>query len=276
MALKITTLIENTGGEHLGLKSEHGLSFFIEKDDHKILFDSGQSGQFIDNARQLKADLISLDYVVLSHGHYDHSGGIKHLTDLTTDFELIMGNGFFNDKYGFKNNCYEFLGNNFDKSFLKQKNIKHRYIDQPITELIPDVYVVSQFPRIHRDEVINPRFKIQKEGHFFDDPFTDEVLVAIDTAEGLVIVLGCSHPGMKNMLDATVTLLKRPIYAILGGTHLVESSDDSLNISLDYLDDDNLKVIGVSHCTGNTAMEHLAGNNCRYFHNSTGSSLIVT
>lgn len=276
MALKITTLIENTGGEHLGLKSEHGLSFFIEKDDHKILFDSGQSGSFIDNARQLKADLIGLDYVVLSHGHYDHSGGIKHLTDLTCDFELIMGKGFFDDKYGFKNNCYEFLGNSFDETFLKQKNLTHRYIDQPVTELIPDVYIVSQFPRVHNDEVINPRFKIQKNGQFVDDPFSDEILLAIDTTEGLVIVLGCSHPGMKNMLDATVTQLNRPIYAILGGTHLVEASDSSLTLSLDYLKDDNLKVIGVSHCTGKTAMEHLAGNNCRYFHNSTGSSLIVT
>lgn len=275
MALKITTLIENTGGEHLGLISEHGLSFFIEKDNHKILFDTGQSANFIENARLLKADLLALEYVVLSHGHYDHSGGVKHLTNLTCDFDLIMGKGFFNDKYGYKNNRYEYLGNSFDESFLKQKKIKHRFIDQPLTELLPGIYVLSQFPRIHKDEVINSRFKIEQDGRFLDDRFEDEILLAIDTADGLVIVLGCSHPGMKNMLDATVSLLQRPIYAILGGTHLVEANASSLDVSLEYLNNDNLKVIGVSHCTGKTAMDKLAGKNSHYFQNSTGSTMIV-
>jgi 7,8-dihydropterin-6-yl-methyl-4-(beta-D-ribofuranosyl)aminobenzene 5'-phosphate synthase len=223
----------------------------------------------------LKIDLTTLDYVVLSHGHYDHSGGIKALTELTCDFKLIMGEGFFNDKYGFKNNSWQFLGNSFDESFLNQKKIEYQFIRQSLTELIPDVYVVSKFPRIHQDEVINPRFKIRKNEQLVDDHFDDEVLVAIDTENGLVVILGCSHPGMKNMLDATVKLLNRPLYAILGGTHLVEASDSSLKTSLDYLNNDDLKVIGVSHCTGQPAMEYLATNDDRYFRNGTGSSLIV-
>lgn len=275
MALTITTLIENTGGEHLGLQSEHGLSFYIEKDGCHILFDTGQSGRFIENASQLKIDLTTLDYVVLSHGHYDHSGGIKALSDLTCDFKLIMGEGFFNDKYGFKNNSWQFLGNSFDESFLSQKKIEYQFVNQPLIELIPDVYVISQFPRIHNDEVINPRFKIRKNEQLVDDHFDDEVLVAVDTDDGLVVILGCSHPGMKNMLDATVKLLNRPVYAILGGTHLVEANDSSLKTSLEYLNNDDLKVIGVSHCTGKPAMEYLASNDDRYFKNGTGSSLIV-
>ncbi len=275
MSTKITTLIENSPGEHHALKAEHGISFFIEKDGHKILFDTGQTGIFIENAKQLRVDLTSLEYVVLSHGHYDHTGGLRSLTQITTGFELILGEGFFDEKYGYKNNSYEYLGNNFDEKFLNDQGITYRFVKQQLTQLVPDVYVVTDFPRIHADEVINPRFKIQKGGVFKSDPFEDEVLLVIDTQKGLIVLLGCSHPGMKNMLDAASTLIKRPIYAVLGGTHLVESNKKSLDLSMKYLGKNTLKVIGVSHCTGKIAMDQLAGSNDRYYHNHTGSSLIV-
>ncbi|MEA1876360.1 MAG: MBL fold metallo-hydrolase [Bacteroidota bacterium] len=275
MITKITTLIENSPGEHHALKTEHGISFFIEKDGHKVLFDTGQTGTFIENAEQLRVDLTSLEYVVLSHGHYDHSGGLRHLTQITTDFELVLGEGFFDEKYGYKNNSYEYLGNNFDEKFLNDQGITYRFVNQQLTELVPGVYVVTCFPRIHADEVINARFKVQKDGVFQPDPFDDEVLLAVDSPEGLIVLLGCSHPGMKNMLDAASSLIKRPIYAVLGGTHLVESDKESLDLSMEYLKKDTLKVIGVSHCTGQIAMDQLAGSNERYYHNRTGSSLIV-
>lgn len=275
MSVKITTLIENSPGEHHALKTEHGISFFIEKDGHSILFDTGQTGTFIENAQQLRKDLTSLEYVVLSHGHYDHSGGLRSLTQLTTDFELVIGEGFFEEKYGYINNSYEYLGNNFDEKFLQDQGIAYRYAAQPLTELIPGVFVVTQFPRKYPDEVINQRFKVMHKGSLQADPFTDEVLVAVDTAEGLIVLLGCSHPGMKNMLDAVSNLIQRPIYAILGGTHLVESNDASLGKSLNYLNNEDLKIVGVSHCTGQIAMDQLAASNSHYYHNHTGSSLIV-
>ena len=275
MALKITTLIENTKGEHLALKSEHGISFFIEKDEHKLLFDTGQSGTFLENAEQLQIDLSDLEYVIISHGHYDHSGGLQALMGIAKKFELIIGDGFFNKKYGYKNNSYEFLGNNFNEEFLIKKRIPYRFVKNEIYEILPGLYVITNFPRIYKDEVINTRFKLMEDGKFVNDPFNDEVLVAIDTPEGLVILLGCSHPGMKNMLDSTRNLLKKPIYAVLGGTHLVEANDNSLDISMDYLNKGDIKVIGVSHCTGQKAMTDLRISNDRYFHNSTGSSLII-
>jgi 7,8-dihydropterin-6-yl-methyl-4-(beta-D-ribofuranosyl)aminobenzene 5'-phosphate synthase len=275
MSVKITTLIENSPGEHHALQTEHGISFFIEKDGHNILFDTGQSGTFIENATQLRADLTSLEYVVLSHGHYDHSGGVRELIKVSSNFQLIMGQGFFAEKYGYKNNFYEYLGNNFDEKFLNDQGISYQFVKQQLSELVPGVYVVAGFPRIHKDEVINPRFKVYKDGTFLADPFDDEVLLAIDTTEGLVVLLGCSHPGMKNMLAAVTSLIDRPVYAVLGGTHLVEASEHSLGISMEYLQNDALKLIGVSHCTGQIAMDRLAASNSRYYHNRTGSSLIV-
>jgi len=274
MATHITTLIENSPGEHLALKTEHGISFFIEKDGHKVLFDTGQSGSFIYNAEQLNIDLTDIEYVVLSHGHYDHSGGFKSLVDLGGDFELITGEGFFNGKYGYRNGSYEYLGNNFDSSFLEKHNIKYRVAQKGLTELVPGVYVITGFPRTHADEVINPRFKILKDGEFTTDTFDDEVLVAVDTPMGIIAIVGCSHPGIKNMLDTVRKVLKKPLHAVIGGTHLVEADAKSLDKSIQYLESSEM-LIGVSHCTGKTAMSRLDSTSEMYFHNRTGSSLFV-
>ena len=124
------------------------------------------------------------------------------------------------------------------------------------------------------DEVINPRFKIKKPAGFIQDDFSDEVMIAIDTPKGLVIVLGCSHPGVKNMIDTAKTLLNKPVHAVLGGTHLVESRGESLQKSINYMID-GINIIGVSHCTGKEAMAELSRAGERYFHNRTGSSLFV-
>jgi 7,8-dihydropterin-6-yl-methyl-4-(beta-D-ribofuranosyl)aminobenzene 5'-phosphate synthase len=276
MALKITTLVENSQGEHLGLKTEHGLSFFIEKDGHTLLFDTGQSGIFIENARQLRINLADLEYVVLSHGHYDHSGGLRSLSERAKKFELLLGEGFFNEKYGYYNNAYEYLGNNFDETFLAERGIPYRSVSEDVEELIPGFFVITNFPRIHEDEVINPRFRVLKDGSFQPDRFDDEVMIAIETEKGLVALLGCSHPGMRNMLDFAEKKLGKAIYAVLGGTHLVESAKDSRARSLDYFKEKNIEVVGVSHCTGKEAMELLKNTNSHFFQNWTGRSLIVS
>lgn len=275
VAIHITTLVENSPGEHKALLSEHGLSFHIEKDGHTLLFDTGQSDAFLHNCSQLALDPLKIEYVILSHGHYDHSGGIRHLAEKTTDFKLITGQGFFEKKYGDNEGSKEFLGNNFDQQFLQDNKISSTCAETDITEIIPAVYVITNFPRIHPDEVINPRFTLLKEGLFEPDVFQDEVLLAIDSPHGLIILLGCSHPGIKNMIAHAVTLLQRPVYGVMGGTHLVEANEQSMELSLDYLKKHNPEIIGFSHCTGKQAMGRLAKTNSHYYHNRTGSSVFI-
>jgi 7,8-dihydropterin-6-yl-methyl-4-(beta-D-ribofuranosyl)aminobenzene 5'-phosphate synthase len=275
MPLTITTLIENSPGEHHGLKTEHGLCFHIATGSHQILFDTGQSGAIAHNAAKLRIDLAGLDQVVLSHGHYDHSGGLRALTDITRRFTLTLGQGFFAEKYGDRGNAREYLGNDFDEAFLAARGVSWEYLAGGLREIAPGVHAVSSFPRTHADEKINPRFKIKTPDGYQDDPFDDEVLLALDSSKGLVVVLGCSHPGVKNLLDAVRKRLNKPIYAILGGTHLVEATPDSLEKTLAYLLAQNIQVIGVSHCTGNPAMDRLKACDGRFFHNRTGSTLFV-
>ena len=271
----ITTLIENSPGEHHGLGTEHGISFHIQKDAHSLLFDTGQSGAFIHNAAKLGIGLSATHFVVLSHGHYDHSGGFRSLCDVASDFELRIGKGFFDGKYAVRGEAHDFLGNDFDEAFLSERGVRYTSATEATEEILPGVFILSDFPRIHNDEVVNPRFLLRRNGSFEPDHFDDELLLAVDTPQGLVVMFGCAHPGMKNMLDAVKARLNRPVFAVLGGTHLVESKGEGLERSLAYLNDGEIQVVGVSHCTGREAIERLRTSNSGFFHNVTGSSLIV-
>lgn len=275
MPLKITTLIENSQGEHLGLKTEHGISFFIETDDAGILFDVGETGDFIYNAQRLNIDLSKVDTVVLSHGHYDHTGGLMAFAALNKKFSLFVGSGFFDEKYGYRNNSYEYLGNNFTEADLEAADIDCKTVNTRKLEIAKDVYILTDFIRNNDDEVINPRFVLKKGNKFIADPFTDEVLIAVDTPKGIVVLVGCSHPGIKNMLDTVSAEFDKPLYAVLGGTHLVESHGESLEKSIKYLGCDDISIVGVSHCTGAEGMNRLESQSGSFFHNSTGSMIYL-
>ncbi|MBE0530446.1 MAG: MBL fold metallo-hydrolase [Rhodospirillales bacterium] len=273
--LQITTLVENSQGEHKGLVHEHGLSFHIDAGGDRLLFDTGQTDALIRNAAQLRIDLTGVRSVVLSHGHYDHSGGLRFLAARTSGFSVVTGPGFFNDKYGELGAAHEFLGNDFDARWLAENGIAHVTLDEPVREVAAGIYALTDFPRLHPDETINPRFKVRIDGTFVEDTFADEVMLAVDTPQGLVVVLGCSHPGVKNMLDAAVQRLGKPIYAVVGGTHLVEASPESLSLTIEYLRQKAIRVIGASHCTGPKAMDRLKAFGDRYYHNRTGTALII-
>ncbi len=275
MTIRITTLIENNPGEHKALTHEHGLSFFIETGDARILFDTGQSDAFLANADLLNIDVGRLDTVVLSHGHYDHSGGFKSLTKKTCEFSLFVGQGFFYEKYGQMGQALEFLGNSFDEAFVNGKGIQYRFVNEPLFEIAPGVFILSGFKRVHEDETINTRFKVIKNDRICPDPFDDEIALALDSPRGLIVLLGCSHPGMKNMLDAAARRTGKPVYAVLGGSHLVEASGAGLDASLEYLQKEALGIVGLSLCTGAPAMKRLATIKCNYFQNRTGSSLLI-
>jgi len=273
--LQITTLVENSPGEHKGLIHEHGLCFHIDRDGERLLFDAGQSDAAVRNAALLRIDLSRVRRMVLSHGHYDHSGGLRALAAHLPAFELITGEGFFADKYGDRGCAHEFLGNDFDERWLAERGITHTTVNQPVREVAPGIFALTDFPRVHPDEKVNPRFVLRTADGFVPDSFADEVMLAVDTPKGLVVLLGCSHPGVKNMLDAASDRLARPIYAVIGGTHLVEAPPESLALTIDYLKRKDIRVIGVSHCTGAVAMESLATFGDRYYHNRTGTALFV-
>ncbi|HKK66132.1 MAG TPA: MBL fold metallo-hydrolase [Clostridia bacterium] len=275
MALRITALIEDSPGEDTSLEYEHGLSFFIEYDGHTLLFDTGQTGAFVRNAEVLGVNLMTLEKVVLSHGHYDHTGGLLILADTARSFELYLKECIFQKKYAHKEGRYEFKGNAFNEADLRNLGIRYRFVQEDCTELLPGVWLITNFPRVYADEAANPRFVLEEAGVYRQDRFDDEVVLALESPRGLVVLLGCSHPGVRNMLDHVKAQLKQPIYAVLGGTHLVEADEKRTMDAVEYLLREVSGPIGISHCSGKAAMAQLKAATPRYFHNKTGSVLEV-
>lgn len=277
MGVKITTLVENKLGENLSLKNEHGLSFFIQTENTSFLFDVGQSSKFMENAENLNIDIKRISSVVISHGHYDHSGGLKSLEEKTgSSFELVVGSDFFREKYAYNGINYDYLGNNFDLEYINKKKISLRYLKSDVGCLDKGIYLCTNFVRYSEHEKVNSRFYIRKDDHYEHDDFSDEIAIVVETSKGLLVVVGCSHPGIVNIIETIKRRIGKNIYGIIGGTHLVEADDERLDSTIEYFKSINLMLLGISHCTGDKAVGKLRTElEGKFFYNNTGASLFM-
>jgi 7,8-dihydropterin-6-yl-methyl-4-(beta-D-ribofuranosyl)aminobenzene 5'-phosphate synthase len=276
MAIEITTLVENNQGEHTALIIEHGLSFLIETEKTSVLFDTGRSEALLANAKKLGKNLDGVEHVVLSHGHYDHSGGFSSFVQSRSDrcFDLITGEGFFDKKYARFNASYQYLGNDFDQQYLLRRGIAHQTV-KTVKEVADGVFVVGGFKRIHTEETIHSRFVLPDGDQWKADLFEDEVLMVVESNKGLIVIVGCSHPGILNMIDHVKETFKKPIYALLGGTHLVEADALRIDQTLSAFKEEGIAVLGINHCSGSLAIEKATRGSKIHFENTTGSSLIL-
>lgn len=278
MGVRLTTLVEDSLGDHESLAIEHGLSFYIETNEGSLIFDTGQSDAFINNASFLNISPLSADAVVISHGHYDHSGGFYYLAeqwDYSRPLNLYVGEDFFKPKYSRRGEALRFVGNRFTKSQLLSKNIKVHELNSQATEIMPNIFVVTSFERSELLETDNPRLVFYEGGVLRSDDLRDEVALVIQVESGIVLVVGCSHPGIMNIVESVKKHFDKPILAIVGGTHLKEAQGERLQRAVNTLAAMDGTIIGVSHCTGREATELLEKKCKRFFHNSTGTCLMI-
>ncbi|MBQ7864310.1 MAG: MBL fold metallo-hydrolase [Lachnospiraceae bacterium] len=255
MNLKITTLIENLPDKDGKLKFEHGFSAYIEDDGMRVLFDTGQTGVFTENAKHLGIELSETDAVVLSHGHYDHTGGVPALLSIIKEETAIYaGKEFFLPKYKYlEDGTWKYNGNPFEKQQLPELH----YISDDVTKLSENLYLLKNFARINSFETINPKYFVKTVTGFEQDLFPDEIALGIKTEQGLVLLVGCSHVGIVNILEHVKKHLKLPVAAVIGGTHLVEAGEERLSKTVEAFKAHGVNTIAVSHCTGEAGMELL-------------------
>ncbi len=265
--MKIITLIENSQDDRKRLINEHGLSIFIESSYGNILFDTGKSGDFIENAEKMNINLSTINTLILSHSHYDHCGGVKKLFDkYDIKPQVIVGSTFFknSDRYHYSDGNlktdfsgepgYKYVGIDFNEDYFKEKNIRINYLAHDMLKVNNEVYVFTNFKKFHEIEVENRDMVIRiEEDKYITDPFDDEISIGIKTEDGFVILLGCAHPGVLNIIESIKKISGEKIVGVIGGTHLVEGDEERINKSADYLNKMNLKLIGLSHCTGEKA-----------------------
>lgn len=246
---EIYTLMDDLGSEHLNLCAKHGLSFFIQTSNLNIIFDCGSDETAIYNAKKMNVPIESADYIVCSHSHYDHSGGFPDFVQHGIKCTLYTGKEFFEPKYAFDGVKYTYLGAGFDEELLAKNQICHKEC-RDFIKLSDDCYVFGSFPRTYSCETIPKRFV---KGNLLQprmDDFSDEVCLAISTSKGLIIVVGCSHPGILNMLKTISERLKKPIYGVIGGTHLVEADSKRIDFTISEMKKMGVKILGLSHCSG--------------------------
>jgi len=259
MTISITTLCENTvplsGRELIG---EHGLSFFIESGDCRILFDAGQGLGLRKNAATLGIDLTSVDQVVLSHGHYDHSGGLNALFDENRHTTITAHPDALEDKLARTRTGYRYIGMAPDIRNRLDRDATLRLESSSVT-IAPGIMTTGEVPLRTDFEAVNPEFFVRRRGREIPDPMADDQALIVETEKGLVILLGCSHRGVINtLLHATALVPGKPVHAVMGGLHLGRASDSRLRAVADSLKQFDIETIIVGHCTGARAIHYLA------------------
>ncbi len=258
--IRITALMDNRASENKMLINEHGLSYLLEGENGRYLFDCGGSEHTIQNAHRLGLSLKDLDGVILSHSHYDHAAGYRDLIEAGLGSRVLYtGPCFFEKKFAFDGVRYTDLSAGFDEAFLSEYGIERRETIG-IKEIATGLYVVSGFPRIHEFETIPKRFVKQTAEGFVTDDFTDEQCLVLERDGRLIILVGCSHPGILNMVCEVHRILGKPVAAVYGGTHLVEADHERVEKTLEILRSMGMETCGFSHCSGDSAEEIACGH----------------
>ncbi|MCK5507645.1 MAG: MBL fold metallo-hydrolase [Desulfobacterales bacterium] len=257
---KITVLCENTAGGPMGLTGEHGFSALIEINGQKILFDTGQGMSLANNAQVLGINLTQLKKVILSHGHYDHTGGLPSVLYPPRGVEVIAHPDIFAKKYAEiempAGKQRVFIGIKYSRDYLEGALQARFNLIRKFSEIAPGIFFSGEVPRETDFEYPDKRLKVKHKGKFTDDPLLDDISLLIETDQGPVILLGCAHAGVVNIMNHfSAKTGHKKFHAVIGGTHLgfMMGSVRQMEKSMDAFDDYAVDVIAVSHCTGQEA-----------------------
>ena len=251
MILKI--LIENTNPEGSELTAEHGLSIFIDTGRTKFIFDCGHTGAAFDNAKLLGVDLRGINFVALSHSHYDHAGGFPKLLDFAPIKKIYTGENFWQEKFSRTDDGFKYRGCGFDENFLTAQGIEQK-ICRDVLELDENAWLVGNFKRRYDFETIPEKF-VRGEKKSPDD-FSDEIILVLREQSGLAIVTACAHSGILNIVADVRERFALPINSVIGGLHLTGATNERISRTIDELKILGVKKILPCHCSGEDFMKN--------------------
>ncbi|MHC1631506.1 MAG: MBL fold metallo-hydrolase [Methanotrichaceae archaeon] len=269
--MKIVTLSENTANLTRGILGEHGFSVYVETADLKLIFDTGQTFTAVQNADVLGIDLKGLP-IALSHGHYDHTGGLKSVLNKTGPTAIYCHPDVFAPKYSRRNEL-RYIGIPYTIEKLEESGARFDF-SRKAREIAGGVWLTGEVPRETEFELPSQDLLVQTEdGKVIVDPLFDDQALVLELEEGLFVILGCAHSGMINTLNrAKKATGVDHIIGVVGGTHLGFGNEDRLPKTIEALKEYDLEILGASHCTGMKAASILAAEfGERFVFNNVGT-----
>ncbi len=273
--MKVTSLIDDEC-QNSGFEGEHGLSLLIEWNDKTILFDTGATGRFADNAEKLGIDIGDVDVLVISHGHYDHAGGLERFFQENSRAQVYMAEGADLNHYSKDpGSPYRYIG--IDKNVLNKYDDRITFLKGK-TEIMGDVYILKEFKNEYPIPKGNRYLYMEKEGAILKDTFDHEIVMILKGGDGLVVFSGCSHRGILNVMGSVNAEFGIPVKAVFGGFHLmgrpssgmVEEEGDIL-FTAEKLSQYKIERIYTCHCTGKMVynfFKDVVGTKIKYFSTS--------
>jgi 7,8-dihydropterin-6-yl-methyl-4-(beta-D-ribofuranosyl)aminobenzene 5'-phosphate synthase len=266
--MKIVTLVENLVYSK-GLYAEHGLSIYIETKNKKILFDTGQSSMFLQNAKTLGISIKDIDILILSHGHYDHTGGLYTFLEENDRAKVYAKKQLFIPKYSGQR---RFIGTLYNEELL---NGRLFFVDK-LTEITEDVFIMPEISILNSSDTHFKGLKIKLDGKFIQDEVDDELFLILKKEEKINIITACSHRGISNICAAATNKFSLPIGLILGGFHLKDSTKNQFMQIISYFRSLMPESIGVCHCTGIERFAEMHNySELNVFYNRVGSVIAI-
>jgi 7,8-dihydropterin-6-yl-methyl-4-(beta-D-ribofuranosyl)aminobenzene 5'-phosphate synthase len=248
--IRITVLVENSVHRQ-GLVAEHGLSFHVQSREHSLLFDTGQTDLAVINSETLRLPLDRVEAIVLSHGHYDHTGGVPAMLEVVPEARIYLHPAAFEKKFSQNANG---RSREIGMSDCVVQAIRHRtggFIETTVrTEIMEGVFATGKIPRSNVFEDTGGTFFLDAAGTR-PDPLVDDQALVINLGRSVVLLLGCAHSGVVNTLDHVRHLTGgKPVRAVIGGLHLGSASEARIQQTIAHLREAQLEILAPAHCTG--------------------------
>lgn len=252
--MKLTVLLDNNTMIDRYFLGEPGVSYFIQDEDTNILFDTGYSDAFIRNAVKMGISLDNLNYVVLSHGHIDHTGGLFYLINQYNE-ALYENKKVHKPKLvahptTFCSKTYEGIDIGSMVSEEKLSRLFNLNLSKEPVWLNNKLVFLGEIERLNDFESKKPIGKTAQNEELIDDYNLDDSALVYKSAKGLVVITGCSHAGICNIIEyAKKVCGVDKVADVIGGFHLLNPSDELLTKTIEHISENHIKVIHAAHCT---------------------------
>ncbi|MGZ4902142.1 MAG: MBL fold metallo-hydrolase [Halobacteriota archaeon] len=255
MNVRVTLLSDNIVNTK-GLLAEHGLSILLETDREQLLFDVGQGLAAIHNAQVLGVAFHSPP-IVLSHGHYDHTGGLVPFSRVFPRMIIFAHPDVFKQRFSVGGaNKVRDIGAPFPKRELEHNGVDVHLSDTP-HEVIDGVWTTGQIARPFASDQATKGLSLDAAGQVRDNVL-DEIAVIVEGAKKTLLLLGCAHAGVRNTIQQVETMTDKPLYGIVGGLHLIDARSSEVRALASFFHKRGLEFVAASHCTGCKAADILS------------------